>query len=975
MAQIIGTVWGETLLGTEDSDYIDGQGGGDVINAGGANDYVLIGDGTDIVDAGDGDDFVDTVGGGDDVIHLGAGDDLVQVLSSGPGVNRVVTVYGEAGDDEFLLNDTNGVTDFQIYGGDGADQIKIQTAGTTTIDAGAGDDIIAQYNGPITGSITLGDGRDLLWLQSRAWTDADPLRILDFQVSGPSADRIDLSIYLANLGLPVVLGSAFAEGYLRLQQDGADALLQVRFYPESPFETAIRFVGVQASTLTAASFSGIDPLGGPSAGLALVGDEGKNTLWGSYFADHLTGGDGDDYLDGYGGRDVLEGGAGSDTLFSQDNADDQLFGGEGDDALFYYRAGGAGSGDQVLLDGGAGDDSIDLYTRDHVLNAKIIGGAGDDRITVFEGGGARIEAGDGADQINLGDGDETVDGGAGFDTLDYTHAHAGVTFDMAIQGAQATGGSGVDVVTGIERLNGSYHDDLLSGTEIGEQISGDQGHDVLNGRGGDDQLSGGTGNDELHGGTGLDVLVGGAGDDLFDGGADADLADFRYETTRVTVDLSKTAPQDTGFGMDSFTAVENVRGGYAGDVLTGDGSANQLFGENGDDTLTGGGGDDVLFGGAGADVLDGGAGLDAAAFTSSVVVDLGAGTASEGSSAPVDTLISIEKVIGSDENDVVAGRNNAADTLLGAGGDDLLEGRGGDDVLDGGAGADTASYAGAAGGVTVDLGVSGQQDTGEGRDTLIAVENLVGSAHDDLLTGNGAANDFSAGDGQDWLITNGGGDRLIGGAGHDSLWGGDGDDVIEGGLGDDTLFGGTGSDTASYATATAAVRIDLTIMEDQNTGGAGSDTLVSIENIVGSDYADVLIGNAGDNIITGGPTTWVGGGSDPSRFTGDVMTGGGGNDIFAFLTARDAEWLAADRITDFSRGDRIDFSAIDLDPWTSGRQGLHFGQAGDHKGDVTVFLYNGVASVSVETNGDSSVDMVIYVSGDFGALTASDFIF
>ena len=973
MTQIFGTPAGETLLGTEESDYIVGQGGGDVINADAGNDYVLIGDGTDIVDAGDGNDFVDTFDGGDDVIHLGAGDDDVQVLSSGPGVDRVVTVHGEAGDDEFLLNDTNGVTEFRIDGGDGADKIYIQSAKAVTIDAGAGDDIISS-NLPITGAITLGGGHDLLWLQSGAWTYADPLRILDFQVSGASADRIDLSSYLANLSLPVVLGNAFAEGYLRLYQDSADALLQVRTNLENPFETLIRFVGVQASSLTQASFSGMDPLGGPSVGLVLTGDADKNTFWGSAFQDHLTGGDGDDYLDGHGGRDVLEGGAGSDTLFSMDDVDDQLFGGEGDDALFYYRAGGTGSDDQVLLDGGAGDDSIDLYTRDHVLNAKIVGGAGNDRITVFENGGARIEAGDGDDQINLGDGDEWVDGGAGFDTLDYTHAHGGVTFDMAIQVAQATDGSGVDVVTGIERLRGSYQADVLSGDGLGNQIAGDQGADVLNGRDGDDQLSGDDGNDELHGGAGADVLVGGAGDDLFDGGADLDLADFHYETTRVTVDLSISAPQDTGFGMDRFTAVENVLGGRAGDILTGGEGVNRLFGEEGDDKLVGGGGDDVLFGGAGADALDGGTGFDTAAFTQSVVVDLGAGAASEGYMQPADTLISIEGVLGSAGDDTLIGQGGA-NVLAGAGGDDLLRGLAGDDVLNGGDGVDTADFADAAVGLTVDLTLSAAQDTGDGRDTFIAVENLIGSTHDDLLIGDGAANSFAAGDGQDWLITNGGADSLLGGEGHDSLWGGAGDDVIEGGLGDDTLFGAAGSDTASYATATGAVRVDLTILEDQNTGAAGSDTLVSIENIIGSDYADVLIGNAGDNIITGGRTTWVGGGDDPSRFVGDVMTGGGGNDTFVFRTPLEAELLPYDKITDFSRGDRIDLSMVDMDIWTEGRQGLHFGQTAEHKGDVTVYYYGNGASIAIDTNNDEGSDLIIYVSGDFGTLSATDFIF
>ena len=979
MGQVIGTAAGETLLGSDASDYIDGQGGDDVITAGAGNDYVLIGAGTDLVDAGDGDDLVDTrVGdGGDDVIHLGAGDDQVQILSSVAGVNRVVTLHGEDGDDDFYLNDTNLVTDFHVQGGDGSDEIRIQYARAATIDAGAGDDIITLYDGRITASVTLGDGHDLLGFQTSHWTLGGPLTIQDFQVSGASADRFDLAVYLMDLGLPVASGNAFTEGFLLLEQDGADTLLQVRTNLANPYWTAVRFVGVQATTLTALSLGGIDPLGGANIGVTLEGDAGRNTFWGSAFQDHITGGEGADYLDGHGGRDVLEGGAGNDILFSQDSADDQLFGGDGDDALFYYRAGGAGSLDQILLDGGAGDDSIDLYTHNLVLNAKVVGGAGDDRITVLDNGGARIEAGEGDDQINLGDGDEWVEGGDGFDTLDYTHAHGGVTFDLALQGsAQATGGSGVDVVTGVERLRGSYLADVLSGDGLGNQIAGDQGADVLNGRDGDDQLNGDAGDDELHGGDGADVLKGGLGADLFDGGAGNDLADFRYEYTRVTVDLSKVAAQETGFGLDRFVGIEDVRGGYAGDLLTGDDGANQLFGEWGDDVLTGGGGDDVLFGDLGADVLDGGAGFDTAAFSQRVVVDLQAGTAVEGESL-ADTLVSIERILGSGNDDLIRG-SVRADVLVGADGDDLLQGLAGDDVLNGGSGLDTADFSGAAVGLTIDLNLTTAQDTAVGRDTLIAVEGLIGSAHNDLLIGDAAANTFVAGDGQDWLITNGGGDTLQGGAGHDSLWGGDGDDIIEGGVGNDTLFGGAGADTASYASATGAVRIDLSLMEDQNTGGAGFDTLVSIENIIGSDFADTLIGNAGDNVITGGRTTWVGGGSDPSRFVGDVMTGGGGNDTFVFRTTREGEFFPADRITDFSHGDRIDFSAIDLDPWTTGRQGLHLAQGIGEPDGLVVSYYDGnmaVVALNVADDNYANTDMLIYVYGDFGTLTAADFIF
>jgi hypothetical protein len=88
---------------------------------------------------------------------------------------------------------------------------------------------------------------------------------------------------------------------------------------------------------------------------------------------------------------------------------------------------------------------------------------------------------------------------------------------------------------------------------------------------------------------------------------------------------------------------------------------------------------------------------------------------------------------------------------------------------------------------------------------------------------------------------------------------------MQGGLGDDILDGGVGFDTADYATAASGVTVDLGITTAQNTGGAGRDTLISIEGVVGSAFADVLIGSAGANVLVGGAGN-------------DLLRGGGGND-------------------------------------------------------------------------------------------------
>ena len=115
-----------------------------------------------------------------------------------------------------------------------------------------------------------------------------------------------------------------------------------------------------------------------------------------------------------------------------------------------------------------------------------------------------------------------------------------------------------------------------------------------------------------------------------------------------------------------------------------------------------------------------------------------------------------------------------------------------------------------------------------------------------------------------------GNDTLAGGAGNDTLFGQDEDDTLNGGAGDDLLNGGVGdSDTASYAGAVAGVTVSLALAGQQNTIGAGLDTLVSMENLTGSALGDTLTGDGAANVLTGG------GGND-------AVNGGGGTDTAAF---------------------------------------------------------------------------------------------
>jgi serralysin len=230
------------------------------------------------------------------------------------------------------------------------------------------------------------------------------------------------------------------------------------------------------------------------------------------------------------------------------------------------------------------------------------------------------------------------------------------------------------------------------------------------------------------------------------------------------------------------------------------------------------------------------------------------------------------------------------DLLLGRDGNDILDGGVGDDVMIGGAGNDRY-YVDQAGDYVVEV------DALHGNDTVFASITYTLSQHVENLTLLGtAAIDAFGNDGNNLLTGNNGANLLSGGAG---------DDVLEGAGGDDTLDGGEGTDTASYAGALAGVTVDLAGAGPQNSGGAGSDTLIGIENLTGSAFADTLLGDSLANVLSGG--------SGNDQLTGDagddildgglgndVLNGGAGADIFAFS----APLLAGnvDTVTGFDAG-------------------------------------------------------------------------
>ncbi|MCU4181742.1 metallophosphoesterase [Bosea sp. BH3] len=145
------------------------------------------------------------------------------------------------------------------------------------------------------------------------------------------------------------------------------------------------------------------------------------------------------------------------------------------------------------------------------------------------------------------------------------------------------------------------------------------------------------------------------------------------------------------------------------------------------------------------------------------------------------------------------------------------------------------------------LGTAGDDElTGTAGDDII-----LAAAGDDEVSGGAGDDTVEGGEGDDELRGEAGDDLLKGGADDDALFGGVGNDVLIGGADDDLLDGGDGIDTADYSGDTAGVTVNLA--EGYAEGDeAGSDELVSIENVIGGAGDDTLIGDDGDNVFVGG---------------------------------------------------------------------------------------------------------------------------
>lgn len=346
---------------------------------------------------------------------------------------------------------------------------------------------------------------------------------------------------------------------------------------------------------------------------------------------------------------------------------------------------------------------------------------------------------------------------------------------------------------------------IFHGDARNNLIVGTGSPDEIYGYGGSDTLNGGPGRDTIFGGIGDDLLVGGAGRDVLNGGSGFDTASYAGSTEFISIDLVtgiadfRNHPSSQ---VEQLISIEGIIGGSGIEAIYGNARQNVFYGRGGGDTIDGRAGADVLFGDAGNDFLSGGYGSD--------TLDGGAG--SDGLYG--DTY----------ETDVDGGYfegiSNAVVIALGA--------------------PDTVSYALETASLTLRLGepagvgiasLAGSSD----EDTLMGLQNVVGGAGADSITGNGDDN------------------VLDGGLGRDTLRGGDGDDTLAGGGGNDRMHGGAGTDTVDYSETATAIRLSLATQTASFPDTTWAmERFSSIENATTGSGRDTLIGNGYDNVLDGG---------------------------------------------------------------------------------------------------------------------------
>lgn len=527
--------------------------------------------------------------------------------------------------------------------------------------------------------------------------------------------------------------------------------------------------------------------------------------------------------------------------------------------------------DTVLL--GGGDDILNLASLTYVLgdmeintgsgNNIVWANAGNDIITALDGndilnGGAGndvINAGAGDDTLTGAQGDDTIDGGDGFDSAhyvgdfeDYSMTNVGGVYTVV----DLVGTDGTDTLTNVEQL--VFADGVYS-------------------------------NNVFRGANGDDIFFATAAAEYHDGGAGFDLVDFSTSTAGVNIDFINGTSTGGSAEGDTYSSIEHVIGSDFNDVIYGDNIAQTIETGAGDDLVIAGIGDDTIHAGDGNDTVSGGDGNDTiymgdgndrvGGFDGDDTIYGGAGTDEIYGLNGNDTLYGGDDrdfIDGGDDDDEIYGEGgsdlitggNGNDMIYGGLGDDFLHGGEGNDTIDGGDGFDRAFYFSSFWNFSINtfsnpiITVTDQVGN-DGTDTLIDVEVIH------FTDGYFQNNTFFDLNGDRTFFATQAAENFVGTKAHDTL---------------------------DYSLSNAPVTVDLSAGVGFG-GYATGDTFSSIDEVIGTNFADMIFGGSADEILHGGfgddiilggkgSDTIYGGNGDDTLFGqggANTIYGGEGNDI------------------------------------------------------------------------------------------------
>lgn len=856
--ELNGTAGNDLISGGAGNDTLSGAGGNDRLKGDAGNDRLFGGDGDDILDGGDGDDVLDG-GAGNDQLLGGAGSDTFR--------------YGMGYGDDIIAFDANaGIRQVQLFDIAGASAMRYSL-----------------INGALV--LTVLETMQSLTIEGYIGSDGPTARIV-------FADGTELTQELLWGSSNTIEGTSFGEdlygygGEDEINGHGGDDRLFGGTEDDGLFGGLGRdsiYGGAGDDMIDGDNISRYTWWVGLGDDDYLDGGDGNDSMYGNFGNDTVVGGGGNDLVSGNEGDDTIDGGAGNDQLYGNAGSDTYLFGrGDGNDGLREFGwLGEADPGpwdvDTLKFDAGVNAGDIALHRREGYTSVLEF---------IIEDTGDSIRISDFFDSLFNNP----------LDSIEQVVFADGTFWDFEEILARS--------------MQGSYrHDNLLGQYARNDFIDAGAGNDRVVSLDHADTILGGAGNDSIEAGGGNDILVGGSGSDMLSGDAGNDTYRFGLGSdldfiSNGTALLNDYDTVELGVGVTTA----NIRLARAGDalVIDVDGHPDRLMVLGhflaDDDRMYGGPIDALTF-------------ADGAVWTADdILAHLG---------APLDP-IGVQFDYGhTDTPDaggyVIGVQGGLADVHRETAGATWFDVGPGDARLFGGAFNDTYVFG---------RGYGRQEITdADGTDKILMNADVVPGAvalhqlGNDLIVqvqgelplkvigffnegGRAAIESIVFADGTVWdsawlyanvvnpdVVLTGtdandrlrggiGNDQLLGLGGEDTLDGEDGNDLLDGGSAGDVMRGGKGSDTYIVDDATDVV------IDDQYADGWESDvnvvrssvSFVLGENLqqliltgtanvdgTGNNEANVLIGNAGNNILRAA-------GPEDTAYTSDWLDGGAGND-------------------------------------------------------------------------------------------------